>query len=139
MLRKLISPKFILIFTLVVLLGVILVVSYSALSASNIVPLTRLGLTAQAIVLSDLMPAECSAITIANIVYCTGGNCNGTDANDLMFGTSGVDDIQGGKGNDCILAGGGNDDLKGEQGTSDVCLGGPGTNNYHPSCEYSSP
>ncbi len=138
MFRRFVSPRFFLIFALLVLLGVILVVSYTALSASNSVPLTRLGLTTQTITANDLKPAACSAITVTNVIYCAGGACNGTDANDLMFGTSGVDNIQGGKGNDCILAGDGNDDLKGEQG-NDVCLGGPGTNNYHPTCEVSSP
>jgi Ca2+-binding RTX toxin-like protein len=138
MLHRLVRPKFILIFTLLVLLGVILVVSYAAFSASNIIPLTRLGSTTQAIMLSDLLPNECSAITITNIVYCGNqGTCNGSNANDLIFGTSSNNKIQGKKGDDCILGGGGNDDIDGDVG-NDVCLGGPGTNTYI-SCEFSSP
>ena len=138
MLRKRVSPKFVLIFTLLVLLGVILVVSFTALSASNGVPLTRMGLSTKTIILRDLLPSECSAITITNVVYCSNqGTCNGTNSNDLIFGTSGTDKIQGKKGDDCILGGGANDELDGGDG-NDVCLGGPGTNTY-PSCEFSSP
>src|SRR5512133_1395160 len=124
MFRRFVSPKSFLIFTLLVLLGAILVVSYTALSASNFIPLTRMGLSTQTIILQDLMPGECSAITIANVVYCPNqGMCNGTNANDLIFGTSGVDRIQGKKGDDCILGGGANDDLDGGDG-NDVCIGG---------------
>ena len=137
MFRKSVSPKFVLIFTLLVFLGVILVVSYTALSASNVVPLTRMGLSTKTIILRDLLPSECSAITITNVVYCNGGTCNGSNSNDLIFGTSGTDKIQGKKGDDCILGGGANDDLDGGDG-NDVCLGGPGSNTY-PSCEFSSP
>jgi Ca2+-binding RTX toxin-like protein len=139
MIRRLVRPKFILIFTLLVMLGAILVVSYSALSASNSIPLTRLGLTTQAIMLSDLLPSECSHITITNVVYCRAqGTCNGTNANDLIFGTPGNDKIQGKAGDDCILGGGGDDELYGDQG-NDVCLGGPGTNYIDASCEYPLP
>lgn len=137
MLRRLVSPKFILISTLLVLLGAILVVSYTAFSASNSVPLTRLGLTTQAIMLSDLLPDECSAITITEVVYCRDhGTCNGSNANELIFGTSGDDKIQGKKGDDCILGGGGNDEITGDQ-DNDVCLGGPGTDTFDDSCEFS--
>ncbi len=37
-------------------------------------------------------------------------------------------------GDDCILGGGGNDNLRGSQGT-DVCIGGPGVDTFHPTCE----
>lgn len=138
MFRSRSAPKLILFFTLLVLLGVILVVGYSALSAANSVPLTRLGLTTQSIIPSELIPVECNAITITNLIYCSGsGTCNGSNANDLIFGTSGVDRIQGKKGDDCILGGGANDDLNGDEG-NDVCLGGPGSNTYT-ACEYSNP
>lgn len=138
MFRKYAAPKMILLITLLVLLGVILVVSYSAFSAANSVPLSRLGLSTQAVLLEDLLPVECRAITITNVVYCSSqGTCNGTNSNDLIFGTSGNDRIQGKKGDDCILGGGGNDQIDGDDG-NDVCLGGPGTNTYN-TCEYSSP
>jgi len=133
MLRRLIKPKFILIFTFLFLLGAILVVSYTAFSAANSIPLTRLGLTTQAITANQLKPPQCSAISVTNIIYCTGGICNGTNASDLIFGTSGDDDIRGGQGNDCILGLDGNDRLVGNQGT-DVCVDVPGTD-FHPSCE----
>lgn len=135
MIRRLVSPKLILIFTLLVLLGAILVVSYSALSASNSIPLTRLGLTTRPITPNDLKPDQCSPITVTNIVNCTGGACFGTDANDLIFGTTGADVIRGGKGDDCILGGDGDDTLRGEQGDYDYCVDVPGTD-FHPSCEF---
>ncbi len=138
MLRRYVNPKFFLVITLLFLLGAILVVSYTALSESNIVPLTRIGLSTQAIIMRDLMPGECSAITFTNIVYCPNqGTCNGSNSNDLIFGTAGVDKVQGKKGDDCILGGGANDDINGDEG-NDVCIGGPGTNSYT-SCEFSSP
>ena len=63
-----------------------------------------------------------------------GGNCDGTDASELVIGSTADDDIRSGKGSDCILGGGGNDSLRGEQDT-DVCLGGPGTDGFNPTCE----
>ena len=138
MFRRLMNPKSIFIFTLLVLLGVILVVSYTALSAANSVPLSRLGLTTKSITPNDLKPSECT-MTITNVVYCRAqGTCNGTNANDLIFGTPGNDKIQGKQGDDCILGGGGDDELYGDQG-NDVCLGGPGTNYIDASCEYPLP
>ncbi len=135
MLRRRVSPKFILIFTLIVLLGAILVVSYTAFSAANVVPLTRMGLTTQAITLNDLLPSECTMI-ITNVVYCPNqGTCNGSNANDLMFGTAGNDKINGKKGDDCILGGGGNDEIDGDDGY-DVCFGGPGVNDLDCEEEY---
>ena len=37
-------------------------------------------------------------------------------------------------GNDCIVGGAANDWLQGDSGT-DVCIGGPGTDTFHSSCE----
>ena len=81
-------------------------------------------------VADELTPTECAGTAVAGVVV---GN-NGTNGNDLLIGSSGVDNLDGGLGNDCILGGGGNDSLRGSQG-SDVCVGGPGTDTFHPSCE----
>jgi Ca2+-binding RTX toxin-like protein len=136
MFRKYAAPKLVLFFTLLVLLGVILVVSYSAFSAANSVPLSRLGLSTQAVLLEELLPNECSGIAIATIVYCKAqGACVGSGNNDLILGTSGNDKIKGQAGDDCILGGGGDDEIDGGAG-NDVCLGGPGTDTFE-SCEFS--
>jgi len=108
-----------------------------AAAANNVVPVTHLTDQSSLITANDLKPSACSAITLTAILRCPtggGGACAGTDANELVVGTTGIDDIDAGKGDDCILGGGGDDILKGEQGT-DVCTGGPGTDSFHPSCE----
>jgi len=107
-----------------------------AFAANNVVPPTRLTDQSSAVTADSLKPQACSAITLTAILYCPtgGGACNGTDASELVIGSSADDDIQSGKGNDCILGAGGSDSIKGEQDT-DVCIGGPGTDSFHPSCE----
>lgn len=111
----------------------------SAVSAANTVPNTRadknsLGTSAEA-----LKPAECSGITLTNIVDVGAGE-TGTAANDLILGTDKNDaEIRGGAGDDCILGGKGNERQKigkdwgpglfGEEG-NDVLIGGPGNHDY---------
>ena len=118
------------------LLTLILVSAMLATTAANTVPASRLDEYATNIDANAIKPPQCSAIVLTTILYCTSGagNCDGTDANELVIGTAADDDIQGGKGDDCILGGGGNDSIKGEQDT-DVCIGGPGNDSFHPSCE----
>lgn len=116
------------------LLALILVSMLTVLAASNTVPATHLDSQSFAITVEDLKPPECAGITLVAIVACPGGNCDGTDANELILGSAADDDIKAGKGNDCILGGGGSDTLRGDQDT-DVCVGGPGGDSFHPSCE----
>jgi Ca2+-binding RTX toxin-like protein len=123
--------------TVIMLAGLILFSTILAAAANNVVPVTRLTDQSSIVAINDLKPSTCSAIVLTAILYCptgSGGACDGTDANELVIGTTAIDNIQSGKGDDCILGGGGNDSIKGEQDV-DVCVGGPGTDSFHPSCE----
>ncbi len=53
-----------------------------------------------------LKPAECSLLTLTTLVVCTGGNCNGTGASELVMGTSNGERIRGRGGTHCIVGGG---------------------------------
>lgn len=106
-----------------------------ASGAANVVPATRADLQALSISPNELKPFNCAGITLTNRVAGS-GTFSGTDGNDLIVGSPGIDNIDGQRGNDCILGGGGNDSLRGSQDT-DVCIGGPGTDSLHPSCETS--
>ena len=118
-----------------VLLVVLIVISAGfAFAANNIVPTTRLTDQSQAIDANALKPAACSGITLTAIVVCTGGKCNGSNADELIIGTNGYDDISGKNGDDCIIGGGGDDDIDGDNGT-DVCIGGPGNDTFGNKCE----
>lgn len=120
-----------------VMLSILIVAGVSFAFAANIVvPTTYLTDQSSAVTADTLKPAACSAITLTAILYCptAGGACNGTDASELVIGSAAVDDIQSGKGNDCILGAGGDDSIRGEQDV-DVCIGGPDTDTFHPSCE----
>lgn len=122
-------------FSIIALTILIFLSAVSAITAGNVIPSSRLDEYATPITANTLKPAECSAIILTTILYCpVGGNCNGTDANELIIGSTADDDIQGGKGDDCILGGGGTDTIKGEQNI-DVCIGGPGVDGIHASCE----
>lgn len=119
------------------LVVLILVSIGSAFAATNTVPPSRLTDQKRTITVNDLKPAACASLNLTAIVVCpsAGGACNGTTANELILGSSSIDNIQGDKGDDCILGGGGDDPaIRGDQGT-DVCIGGPGTDSFHPSCE----
>jgi hypothetical protein len=125
---------------ILLIISMIAIFSFSALSASNVVPPTRLGMATQVILIKDLIPVECANITFDRIINCVQGvKCLGGTGNskDLIFGTPYADDINGGNGSDCILGGGGNDTIDGGPG-SDVCQGGPGTNNFE-RCEVILP
>lgn len=115
---------------LIILLVVIILLSVvSAFAANIIVPTTRLTNQVRAITANTLKPAQCSGITLTTITYCSGGICNGGNADELIIGSSNADTIQGKGGEDCIIGGGGNDDITGSQ-AKDVCIGGPGTDTF---------
>ena len=125
-------------FVLPGLLLLMLAGAISAVAAANSVPASRLADRRRAIDANALAPAACSGLNLTNIVTCPGGGaCDGTNASDLILGSSAIDDIVGNKGDDCILGGGGDDAIRGEQGT-DICIGGPGTDAFHPTCETQS-
>lgn len=104
----------------------------SALAATNTVPGSNAEQDLSTITVDQLKPQpDCNGITVTVLI--TGGN--GGVGNDLVLGTSGVENpLRGNGGNDCIVGGGGNDTLRGDAGT-DVCIGGPGTDSFHASCE----
>lgn len=114
---------------IVALIALILMSSASALAATNTVPATRIGQQINAISANSLRPSQCSTLNLTSIVVCTGGNCDGTGANELLLGTANGERIRGRGGTDCIVGGGGNDQLVGNGG-SDVCIGGPGTDTF---------
>ena len=109
----------------ILLVTLVLLSIISAFAANNIVPVTRLTDQAQMITANALKPASCSALTLTRIEVCGGGVCNGSNASELILGTSGIDTIRGKKGDDCIVGGGGDDEIIGDQ-DMDVCIGGPG-------------
>ena len=91
----------------------------SSLTAGNVVPATRVGITSHAISANTLKPAACSGLDLATRI----AGVNGTAGNDLLLGGAGDDVMDGGGGNDCIRGGGGSNTIDGGPGT-DVCLGG---------------
>ena len=116
-----------------VLAILIFISTLTAVAAGNTIPGTRLDENTAAMNANAIKPAACSALNLTTIVICTGGNCNGTTANELILGTTSGERIRGRGGQDCILGGGGNDDLVGNLG-GDVCIGGPGTDTFN-TCE----
>ena len=102
-------------------------------AANIVVPTTRLTNQARAVTANDLKPAACSALNLTAVVVCTGGNCNGSGASELILGTSAGEKIRGRGGADCIIGGGGDDDLIGNK-AGDVCIGGPGNDTFK-TCE----
>ena len=113
---------------LIVLLSLIAMGVVSALAAGNNVPVTRLMDQSRSVIASELAPSECNSIrnTLERIIVCTGGICNGSNANELILGTPGSDVIDGKNGDDCIVGGGGDDTLAGNNG-NDILVGGPGS------------
>ena len=113
-----------------ILIVLIFVSSITALAAGNTVPSTRLDEQASAVNANALKPASCAALNLTRLVICTGAaTCNGTNAKELILGTSNAETIQGRGGTDCILGGDGDDSIIGN-GASDVCIGGPGTDTF---------
>jgi len=119
-----------------VLAGLIFLVATTAVAAANTVPASLLDDSSRAVTANDLKPSECDGIFLANLVVGS-GTINGTDANDLILGSSSADTLNGGKGNDCLMGGGGNDALDGGQ-NDDVLIGGPGDDDLDGRSDYDS-
>ena len=100
-----------------------------ASAANIIVPTTRHTDQTGTVTAKTLKPSTCSALNLTRVVVCTGGNCDGTNANELVLGTPNGERIRGRGGQDCIIGGGGDDQLVGN-GSSDVCIGGPGIDTF---------
>lgn len=134
-------------------LVVLILSSVAFASAGSIaVPASRLDQQLFTITVSDLAPAECDSISTAltAIIVCSAGNCDGSNANELILGTSGDDIIDGKNGLDCIVGGAGNDKMNGgndddvlvggngnddldggPKKDNDICYGGSGTNLFN--------
>lgn len=107
----------------------------TAVAATNTIPATTLDYRVIFIGLNEIKPSSCAGIYVSNLI--TGsGVITGTNGNDLILASSGVDVIDGSGGNDCILGGSGDDILTGNDGF-DVCLGGSGTDVFA-ACENES-
>ena len=114
--------------------SLVLLVLGVASTATNVVPSSRAdNPSAGAPTANQLKSSECAALSLS-AVRVVSGTYTGTNAAELIIGSSGADTLRGGNGDDCILGGSGNDSLRGDGGT-DVCIGGPGTDTFHSSCE----
>jgi Ca2+-binding RTX toxin-like protein len=112
----------------IALLVIIFTSIVTVLAAYNVVPVTHLTDQTRAIAIWELAPPACDSVRYAleAVVQCTGTTCTGSNANELMLGTSLDQTIDGKNGDDCIVGGGGNDILYGDNG-NDVLVGGPGS------------
>jgi len=121
---------------LVILIALIMVSVMSAVAAGIVVPPTRLDDQSFAITIGDFTPADCSSMSLNNVV--TGsGLIFGTAGNDLILGGGTGDLIFSLGGGDCLVGGGGDDFMFGGGGT-DVCIGGPGNDSFN-QCETQVP
>ena len=115
---------------LVAMLVLVVISIGSASTASVTVPSTRLEDTSQGVEANELKPAVCAALDLTAVLVCP-PDCTGTDASELILGSTSPETIYGGGGDDCILGGGGRDLMYGDGGT-DVCVGGPGNDRFMP-------
>lgn len=123
----------------------------SAFAASNVIYESGADDDSFTISANDLKPSQCGGLNLTNVVSGS-GFIVGTNANDLILGSSsgdivfarqgddcvvtgaGNDILRGNNDNDYLLAGSGDDDLRGNTGT-DVCNGQSGSDSGHSSCE----
>ena len=145
-------------FLLGILLSAIVVVSYGAMAAANIVPPIGMVDTYLPTMTpnpptptppSPDIPPECAGMTFNQIIYLdSSAEYFGSATSELIFGTSGNDIIHGGNGKDCLvgldgndtlygdnandvlIGGNGDDQLFGDRGGKDSCYGGPGNNTF---------
>ena len=101
-------------------------------TAANTVPTTKAQDDSRTVTADDLKPVDCAGITLTAKLSGS-GIITGTNADELITGSAGVDDIRGFNGDDCLIGGAGNDSLTGGPG-NDVCIGGAGTDTFA-SCE----
>jgi len=138
MFRKSRTFKALILISILVLVGVVITLSFSAFSAANIVPTSRVGSATSTMTANTIKPAECASLTLTNIYYCSGSaTCNATAASELILGSANGERINGQGGADCIVGGGGNDDIRGGAG-ADICIGGPGNDVFN-NCSVTYP
>jgi signal peptidase I len=134
--RKLVRPAGV-IGLLVVCLSVV-----TGFTATNTVPVTHAGKSAQALSYAQLTPTVCASIAIDNgqLMPVTANSATGTSDNDLILGANrtGTVNYNGKSGDDCIVAGGRagtTNIIDGGSGTLDICIGAPGANNTFKNCD----
>ena len=135
--RKLVRPAGVLCL-LVACLSVV-----TGFTATNTVPVTFAGKSAQALSYAQLTPTVCAAILVTNVqlVPVTANSATGTSDNDLILGANrtGTVSYNGKQGDDCIVAGGtaGTTNIidGGGGGGHDICIGAPGASNTFKNCE----
>ena len=103
-------------------------------------PVSYAGVSTNVMQISQLAPAQCSGINLANQIVMTTNSTGGTAANDLIIGrnVAATVTITGGSGDDCLVGGGGpgtTNKLDGGAGTNDVCIGAAGATNTFKNCE----
>jgi Ca2+-binding RTX toxin-like protein len=108
------------------------VVGVVTFAAANAVPATNADRVQSAVAANDLKPAACAGITVTTLRVVSGVFV-GTNANELILASAGIDDLDGRAGADCIVGGAGADLIRGGGG-GDVCIGGPGIDVFA-SCE----
>ena len=134
--RKLVRPAGVLCL-LVACLSVV-----TGFTATNTVPVTHAGKSAQALSYAQLTPTVCAAILVTNgqLMPVTANSATGTSDDDLILGANrtGTVNYNGKQGNDCIVAGGRagtTNIIDGGGGTLDICIGAPGANNTFKNCD----
>ncbi len=104
-------------------------------AAENVIQPSTIGYTIVPITANQLKPPECASLDLTSYIVITGaGAIHGTDGNDLILGSAGMDMIHAGAGDDCIVGGGGGDQIFGDAG-NDVCIGGGDNKDKFHDCE----
>jgi signal peptidase I len=125
------------------LVGLVVVLTVAvSFTASNTVPVTHVGKSAQARTLVQLIPSQCAALNLVptNLITSTSGTTTvtGTTGDDLMLGPnrSGTVVYHGQSGDDCIVAGGTSSTTNQIDGGGgyDVCIGAPAATNTFTNC-----
>lgn len=86
------------------------------------------------VLIAGILLLIASGVALAVTKKCSGGECRGTTAGDVLYGTPVVDKIFGGKGDDTIYGGAAGDELRGGSGIdtlrgnagNDLIYGGSG-------------
>lgn len=103
---------------------ILLAGTMAAYAASNTVPSTRMDQENVVITANALKPSACASLNLVSIVSGS-GTISGTNQNDLVLASAGIDNLDGRGGADCLMAGSGGDTLTAGNGT-DILLGGDG-------------
>jgi signal peptidase I len=119
------------------IVGLTLVVSFTA---SNTVPVTHVGRSAQTTSLVQLLPSQCAGVSPTRLITTTSGTASvtGTSATELILGPdhNGTVVFNAGGGGDCIVAGGGpntTNQINGGGGNA-ICIGAPTAHNSFTNC-----